>query len=142
MTVNAVVGKRPSEEELRSQSFDPEEDPDGNSFNNPPEKQGEGLAEETLGLSTLPLTPQIARQLGASENTEGLVVNAVDPSSDAARKGLRRGDILLSANYRAVTSVNGLEESIREAKKANRDAILLRVQRRGQPATYLPVRLR
>ncbi len=142
ITVSATVGKRPSEEELRQQSFDPDEEQDGNRFNNAPEKQGDGVAEEALGVSVLPLTPQIARQLGASEDTQGLVVNAVDPSSDAAQKGLRRGDILLSANYEAVTSVNALEDAIRSAKRSGRDAVLLRVQRRGQPATYVPIRLR
>ena len=142
MTVKATVGKRPSEEELRSQSFDPDEEQDADQFNKPPERQGEGLSEKALGLSVLPLTPRIANQLGASDDTKGLVVNAVDPSSDAAKKGLRRGDIVLSANYRKVTDVEGLEGAIRSAKKSNRDALLLRVQRRGQPAAYVPIRLR
>jgi len=141
-TVRATVRTRPSEEELRQQSFDPNEDQNGDKFNQPPEKQGEGIAEESLGLSVLPLTPQIARQLGASEDTEGLVINAVDPSSDAGSKGLRRGDIILSANYRTVTTVEGLENAIREARNASRDALLLRVQRRGQPPAYIPIRLR
>ena len=142
MTVNATVGKRPSEEELRSQSFDPDEEQDPDRFNQPPERQGEGLSEKALGMSVLPLTPRIASQLGASQDTEGLVVNAVDPSSDAAKKGLRRGDIVLSANYRKVTDVAGLESAIRSAQKSGRDALLLRVQRRGQPAAYVPIRLR
>ena len=142
MTVNATVSTRPSEEELAQQSFNPEDESDGNPFNRPPQQQGDGLSESALGLSVLPLTPQIARQLGASDETKGLVVNAVDPNSDAARKGLQRGDIVLSANYRSVSDVAGLESAIREAKNANREALLLRVQRRGQPVTYVPIRLR
>lgn len=141
LKVTATVGKRPSEEELAQQTFNPEEETE-NEFNQPPKQQGEGITEQSLGLSVLPLTPQIARQLGVSDDTRGLVVNAVDPSSDAARKGLRRGDIILSANYNDVSSPNGLEAAIRDAKSANRDALLLRVQRRGQPATYVPIRLR
>ena len=35
-----------------------------------------------------------------------------------------------------------LEEAIRAARTAGRDALLLRVQRRGQPAAYVPIRLR
>lgn len=140
MTVTATVGQRPSEEEL-ALSFDPEEEAP-NQFNQPPERQGEGVVEQSLGLSLLPLTPQIARQLGASDDTQGLVINAVDPSSDAAQKGLRRGDIILSANYEAVASIAGVESAVRSAKQSNRDALLLRVQRRGQPATYVPIRLR
>ena len=70
------------------------------------------------------------------------MVSVVDPSSDAGAKGLQRGDIILSANYRPITTVAALEEAIRAAKAGNRNAVLLRVQRRGQPATYVPVRLR
>ncbi|HEY0957984.1 MAG TPA: Do family serine endopeptidase [Novosphingobium sp.] len=143
MTVTATVGKRPSEEELARQSFDADPQADGpDDFNRPPQKQGQGLSEQSLGLSVLPLTPTIARQLGVPDSTQGLVVNAVDPSSDAGSKGLQRGDILLSANYTALTSAAQLEEAVRSAKSASRNALLLQVQRRGQPATYVPIRLR
>ena len=141
MTVTAAVGKRPSEEEL-AQSFEQSQPGDEDQFNRPPKQQGEGLAERALGLSVLPLTPQIARQLGVPDTTRGLVVNAVDGSSDAGTKGLQRGDIILSANYRDVGNVADLEAAVRQAKDANRVAVLLRVQRRGQPATYVPIRLR
>jgi serine protease Do len=143
MTVTAVVGRRPSEEELSQQRFD--QTPQGgeeNPFNDPPTRQGDGVAEKALGLSVLPLTPTIARQLGVPESTQGVVINAVDGSSDAGTKGLQRGDIILSANYRAVTSVADLETAVKEAKAANRAALLLRVQRRGQPAAFVPIRLR
>ncbi len=142
LTLTATVGKRPSEEELASQTFDRDPAQPEDQFNKPPSKQGQGLSEQSLGLSVLPLTPQIARQLGVPDNTQGVVVNAVDPSSDAGSKGLQRGDIVLSANYRAVTSPIELEAAVREAKGASRNALLLRVQRRGQPATYVPIRIR
>jgi serine protease Do len=142
MTVTATVGRRPSEEELAQQSFDNNQG-DGDAFNRPPQgQQREGLAEKALGLSVMPLTPQIARQLGAPETTEGLVISVVDPSSDAGSKGLQRGDIILSANYRPIATVAALEETIRAAQSSNRAAVLLRIQRRGQPATYVPIRLR
>ncbi len=143
MTVTATVGKRPSEEELAQQTFDPKPNQPDDPFNTrTPQREGEGLSERALGLSMLPLTPQIARQLGFSEDTKGLVINAVDPSSDSGTKGLQRGDVVLSANYQTITTVAGLEQALRAAKSANRAALLLRVQRRGQPATYVPVRLR
>ncbi len=141
MTVNARVGTRPSEEDLQKQMFDPDAEQDPNSFKQP-DAQGDALAEKALGVAVIPLTPQIANQLGANPNTTGVVVNAVDASSDAATKGLRRGDIILSANYQNLTSVKDLEAAIRAAQSARRDALLLRVQRRGQPATYVPIRLR
>lgn len=142
MTLTAVVGQRPSEEELAQQTFDPDAEQGDDSFNRPQQQQSEGVAEKSLGVSVIPITPQIARQLGSPESTRGLVVTAVDPSSDAGQKGLRRGDIILEANYRGVTDVAGLDAAIKDARSSNRDALLLRVQRRGQPAAYVPVRLR
>jgi serine protease Do len=140
ITVNALVGKRPSDDEL-AQSFDPSQ-PQGDDAYNTPKKQGEGLSEKALGLSAVPLTAQIARQIGANEGTQGLVISAVDPSSDAGSKGLQRGDIILSANYRSVTSVAALEAAVREAQTAGRSAVMLRLQRRGQPPVYQAVRIR
>ena len=136
--VNVTVGKRPSEEELRQQQqFDPDaEDED------PMEASDNAVIEEKLGLQVLPLTPQIARQLGVGTDTQGLVVAGVDRNSDAARKGLQRGDIILTANYRAVTSMQNLENTIRTAESENREAVLLRIQQRGRQPAYVAVRLR
>jgi serine protease Do len=143
MTVTAVVGKRPSEEELAAQQSFGEDQGQDDDFSRPPSQQDrQGLSQQSLGLSVLPLTPTIARQLGMPETTRGVVVNAVDPSSDAGAKGLQRGDIILSANYQNVTTPAELEAAVKSVKSANRTAVLLRVQRRGQPATYVPIRLR
>ena len=135
--VFATVEKRPSDEELSQQQFDPDADQPG-----PSDDKSGGVVEEKLGLQVLTLTPQIARQLGASDDTVGLVIGAVDPNADAGRKGLQRGDIVLSANYREVGSIADLENIVKEAERANREAVLLRIQRRGRPAQYVPVRLR
>ncbi|MBW8783359.1 MAG: Do family serine endopeptidase [Novosphingobium sp.] len=144
MTVTAMVGKRPSEEQLaQEQSFGQNDQQDQNDlFNQAPQKQGQGLAENSLGISVLPMTAGIARQLGVPDTTRGLVVNAVDASSDAGAKGLQRGDVILSANYQPVTTVAELEAQIRAVKATGRSAMLLRVQRRGQPAIYVPIRMR
>ena len=149
MTVNAVVGKRPTEEELANQSFDPDQQ-DDNSFGDNSDGQQQqqkqaqtaGLVQKSLGVAAVPLTPQIARQLGVSEDTRGVVVTGVDSSSDAGAKGLQRRDIILSANYRMLATMADLEAVVRQAKTENREAVLLRVQRAGQPPIYLPIRLR
>ena len=138
--VTATVGRRPTEEELaRQEMFDPDAQPDPMDG---ADSSGEGLIEKALGLQALELTPAIARQLGASEQTKGIVIAGVDPASDAGAKGLQRGDIVLSANYTAITKPAELEAIVREARRAKRGAILLQIQRRGRPATYVPVRLR
>jgi serine protease Do len=140
-TVTATVAKRPTDDELQ-QSFDPSTGQDSDSLGNAPKEQGESAVQKSLGLSVIPLSPQIARQLGASEGTRGLVIVGVDPSSDAGQKGFARGFIILSANNAPVATQADLENAIKAAKAEGRSAILLRVQPRGQPAAYVPVRLR
>jgi periplasmic serine protease, Do/DeqQ family len=140
MSVTATVAKRPSEDELQ-QSFNTENESD-DAFNNPPAEQGQGVVENALGLSVTPLTPQIARQLGAADSTRGVVVVAVDPNSDAGQKGFSRGFIILSANRQDVSTKADLEAAIKAAKSEGRNALLLRVQPRGQSPVFVPIRMK
>ncbi|MCB2086973.1 MAG: PDZ domain-containing protein, partial [Sphingomonadaceae bacterium] len=139
-SVTATVGKRPSEEEIaRSQMFSQDDDDQGL----PQDMQGDNLIGEKLGLQVVPMTPEIARQLGAPADTQGLAIARVDGNSDAAAKGLNRRDIVLTANYKPVNSVEDLEAAIREAEAAGREAILLRIKPfRGSNAIYRPIRIR
>lgn len=143
VTVNAVVGKRPSEEELAASRFGSEEDDGTEGFGRAPTAPSEqGLIEKASGVAVIPLTPAIATQLGLGDGTQGLVITAVDGSSDAAAKGLRSRDVILSANNRPVRTSADLEAAIKAAQGDGRQALLLRVQRRGQSAAYIPIRLR
>jgi serine protease Do len=137
MRLMVTVGKRPSEAELRQQQqFDPDAEPEE------APAQSDATIEEKLGLQVLELTPQIKQQLGADEDTTGVVIAAVDPNADAARKGLRRGDIILTANYQPVAEIADLVAIVSEAEESGREAVLLRIQRRGGSTAYFPVRLR
>lgn len=136
--ISVMLGKRPTEAELQqqAQTFDPDAE----------EPMAPGTSdttiEEKLGLQVMPMSAQIARSLGVPTEIEGVVIAAVDPNSDAARKGLRRGDIILSANYEKVASVEALLEQVNAAAAEKREAILLRIQRRAQTPAFVPVRLR
>jgi serine protease Do len=141
MTVPITIGRRPSEEELASQTFNPSDQtpPSGNA------QQGAGLIEKALGLAVTPLTAQFASQLGLPADTQGLVITDVDPNSDAATKGLTRGTVILSAQYRGqrvTTTPADLEAIIQAAQQAKGEAILLRVRARGSAALTIDVRLR
>jgi serine protease Do len=134
----AVLAKRPSEIELQNQArpFDPDSDE--------PMAPGQSneTIEKTLGLQVLTLTPQIAGAIGLPAETKGVVVGAVDQNSDAFAKGLRRADVILSANYIEVASVDELLARVAAAKAEKRTAIQLRVQRRGLPPTFVAVKVR
>lgn len=138
LAINVTLGKRPSEAELQqqAQTFDPDAE----------EPMAPGSSDQTieqkLGMQVMPMTPQIARSLGVPADTSGVVIAAVDPNSDAARKGLRRGDIILSANYQDVATVEALLAQVNAAVAEKREAVLLRIQRRTAPPAFVPVRLR
>ena len=143
LSLTATVGKRPSEEELAKQSFDQDQgdDEDFGPGSKPQHKNDGPTIQQALGVAVIPVTPQIARQLGIGEDVHGVVITEVDESSDAAAKGLQRGDIILSANYKPINSRAELDAVVKAAKADNREAVLLRVQRRGQPPFYFPVRI-
>lgn len=137
LTVEAIVGKRPSEEQLA------QEERSKTGSGSPDTAKPVGTAiRDILGFATIPLTGEIARQLGANEETKGVVITAVDTSSDAASKGLKRGDIVLSANYRPMATAADLEAVVRQAKAEKHDAMLLKILRSGHAEVYLPIRIR
>jgi serine protease Do len=135
-TVSAVIGERPNEDELNSFAQPQDEDFSQQSPN------GGDAATQSLGISAIPLTPTIIRQLGVPTDTRGIVITAVDASTDAAAKGLRRGDIVITANNRPVATQAELDAITKQVAAQGRNAVLLQVVRRGQPATFLPVRIR
>ncbi len=67
---------------------------------------GNETAPVDLGLTVRNITPEIARQLGASEYTRGVVVTNVEPLSPAEEAGLRVRDIIVSVQGQPVHNVS------------------------------------
>ncbi len=67
------------------------------------------------GLGIADLTPELARELGVEPGASGVVVTEVQPGSAAAEAGLRRGDVILEANRRAVANHQEFREAVRAA---------------------------
>ena len=139
MTLYAVIGTRPPEEELAGTTFDPE---DEQAMPDDPKGSADTAIQNELGLAVQPLTPDIARAIGVDTGTKGLVIAAAASSSDAGRKGLRRGDVIVSANRASVTTSDALAKVIADAKKAGRDAVLLEILRRGGPSAFIAIRIK
>jgi serine protease Do len=94
-----------------------------------PAEQG-GVAQSGLGLSVRPITPPDRTRLGLESNENGLVVTSVEPTSDAAQKGIGAGDVILQAGGRSVRTAQELSSAVETARRANRP-ILLQVASRG-----------
>lgn len=137
-STTVILGERPSDEQLATLNR-----PDADDFKpSDDDASNANVARDALGLSVQPLTAQISQQLGLRTPVKGLVVGRVDDSSDAASKGLQRGDIILSVNYKPVASVADLGTATAAAKTAGRSNVLLFVQRGNGPARYIAVKLR
>ncbi len=135
-TLTVTVGTRPPEEQLAG--FNPDEDSGG--LPNPTNPSAPAPAA-ALGLQVTPLTAQIARNLGVDPSTRGVVVVSADPSSDAAGKGIRRGDVVVSVNRTPVTTPTEYSAAVAAARSAGRDQALLYVQRARGAGGYIAVRI-
>ena len=135
MRVTATVGQRPTEEQLAALTGG---------------EEGEGAvvggtppiaAQQALGLSMAPLTPELARTNRLPATARGVIVTAVDAASDAAEQGLQRGDLIMSVNRQAVTTPAQVMAAVAAARRAGRTSVLLLVKRGPGPEAFVAVQI-
>jgi serine protease Do len=81
------------------------------------EDNGNSSASSALsGVSVENLDAESAHDLGLSPDTKGVVVTGVDPSSEAAQAGLRRGDVIQEVNRQPVKNTAEFERAVRSSK--------------------------
>ncbi len=88
---------------------------------------------EILGMTLAPLTDEMRQELGAQNVTGGLVIQQLDPVSDAAEMGLRVGDIITEVTQQPVTTVEDFQTLLQSARDAGQQSILLLIRRDGNP---------
>ncbi|MBC7768849.1 MAG: Do family serine endopeptidase [Phycisphaerales bacterium] len=118
--------ERPSEQTLAAAAPTPNQTPE------PPAESGAGVAQSSLGLSVRPLTAEDRTRLGFTANESGLVVTAIEPTSDAAEKGIGVGDVILQADQRALRTPQELTTAAEAARRANRPILLQIGNRAGR----------
>ena len=121
ITLTATLATRPSEQELAG--FDQQNDDDSMPDADDQTQQDQATAD-SIGISTIPLTAAIARQVGIDPATKGVIITSVDQSSDAGQK-LQRGLVIVSANGAPVSTPQQLAAQVSAAKRAGRDQVLL-----------------
>ena len=110
----------------------------------PPAGQKEADSEKgeasggLLGISVAPLTPEIAKQIGAAKDTLGLAVTTVDPAGPAAQAGLREGDVLAQVNRQSVKTADDVKAAL---SAGGAGPVLLLINRHGQNL-YVTVQLK
>jgi serine protease Do len=83
-----------------------------------------------LGVSAVPLSPELRLQLNIPEDVNGLALSAVAPDSPAAEAGLRQGDVIVAASGEDTPDIAALRGAIADADEAG-SPLLLRIWRGG-----------
>ena len=132
-SVTVVVGQRPTEEQLALQAG-------GSNDGSPDAIVGPPTAgTQAIGLTLQALTPDLARRSSLPPTARGVIITAVDASSDAAEKGLRAGFLILSVNQAPVTSPAQVTAAVDAARRAGRKSVLLLVKSGTAPEAFVGI---
>jgi len=92
---------------------------------------------ELFGLTLAPLTDEARAANGISD---GLLVVDVDPSSEAAARGLEPGDVITEVGQQPISTIAAFRERVDAAEEAGQNSVLLLIRRAGTPRfVALPV---
>jgi serine protease Do len=89
-----------------------------------------------MGLTVQRLTPQIAESLGL-EKTDGVVVSAVEPGSAGDEAGIRRGDVIVEIDRKAIRNLDEYKKAMATSRKGKGVLFLVR---RGESTLFLALK--
>lgn len=115
-TLTAELEKRPSQDQMPG---------------------AEQEASQKLGFTVKNLTDEYAERLGF-EGMSGVLVISVEADSQAAKKGITAGMLIMEVNREPVKNTNEFEEAIQKAKK---DASVLLLVNDGRYTRFIVLKL-
>lgn len=90
--------------------------------------------EMVMGMHLAPLTAKTRGQLGIGEADAGVAVTEVDRSSEAAKRGIRTGDVIADINSDPIKTVDDVKKAFEAARKKERKFALVKVIRQKETA--------
>ena len=124
ITLDVKSGARPSEEELAAR------DGGGSAHAPPPVAKEAGSA--VLGLNVAPIDAASRQHYSLGADSTGLVITGIAPRSEAAKTGLRPGDVVVMADGHSLSSADDFAADVNAVKASGRPRVLLLVQRDGR----------
>ncbi len=82
-----------------------------------------------LGLALAQLNDENRDRYGLEKETDGVVIVDVNPDGNAAKKGLREGDVIKRVGQSAVTTPDDVQNAVSANRKAQKKSVLLLVER-------------
>ncbi len=96
-------------------------------------------SQDLFGMRLAAPNADDRERLGLDENGPGLVIMAVTPGGEAAERGLRSGEAILSINGESVDSVATFQGIVDDARDKGRNVVRVRVTN-GRGARAVPLR--
>ncbi|MFQ8668575.1 MAG: Do family serine endopeptidase [Alphaproteobacteria bacterium] len=93
---------------------------------------GESL--NIIGFTVKEISPELAERYKLAPSTSGVVVTDILPNSDASRKGIKIGDIIVKIDKRNIIGESAFHEYVNDARRENNRPVLLAIQ--GQEALH------
>ena len=116
-TIKVTIGARPEEKVASNEPATPSAMP---------------ATASAMGLGLTSVTPDARRAFNLSREVDGVVITKVDPSSDAADKGLQPGDVVMKVGTKSVHTPQDVKDGVAEAEKGGRKSVLLLVASQGR----------
>ena len=76
-------------------------------------------ALQKMGVRVQNITPELCKKLGLASDTKGILVMSVEAGSPAASAGVVPGQLILAVNRQRVSSVEELNQVLKNAKGEN-----------------------
>ncbi len=100
-------------------------------------------SQNVLGLDLAEISQELRARYNIKNSVKGVVVTNVESSSDAAKKSLNAGDVIVEVAQESVTTAANVQDRIDDAKKDYRKkTVLLLVSNNKGELRFVPLDLR
>ncbi|GJL86203.1 MAG: serine protease [Micavibrio sp.] len=106
-----------------------------------PSATGKGVEIESAGVKLSAMNEFLRQEYDIPKDVSGVVITSVKHLSEAAKKGLIEGDVIVEINQQPVTEPEKAKDIIAKAEKNGRSSVLLLINREGD-VRFVALRLK
>jgi serine protease Do len=114
---------------------------DANDGKGGPAAPGKSAVQKALGMELGSLTADTRKKFGIKDGAEGVLVVAVDPSSQAAEKRVNAGDRILEINQETMAKPEDVTKKLKALKDQGRKSALVFVASPNDDKRFVPLPL-
>ncbi len=105
-----------------------------------PKSKGTGVKIDMVGITLKPIDNTLRNKYNIPHSVNGVVISEIKPMSEAQKKGLKAGNVIVEINQQAVSAPQEVIDIIEKAKKNGRKSVLLLVNASGN-VRFIALRL-